>query len=337
MENLNSNKLGICIPTYNRDKCLDKCLDSVTREFRKFNFPIYVSDNGSNDKTESIVKSYKQKFSNITYHKNPINLGLYKNIINVVKMATTEYIWLLGDDDAILENTVDLLVSMLDKGYDYVVLNSIPYDTNLYKAKAEKIIDCNENVQYYKGKSDSLFVDLGKMAYHGFMSSMVVKTRMLHDLIPKYNDSSFLLYDNIWLPLAIFYEAIFGKHGVFLCKPTVMQRDNVRVSEKADWDYHYLDRIKAIKYLCTKGYDLRTMRSSRDLGIVATVFVAILSKRSNRALKLFNNFVKNEKFFPFYIKLLILFIDLMPETVITTLDSIVNKIRNRDKSSTFAD
>lgn len=329
----NNNLLGICIPTYNRSDYLRKCLLVLINQVQKYELPIYISDNASTDNTKSMIEELRDQYPNIYYLRNIENIGLYRNILNVIKLAKTDYVWLMGDDDAILQHGVDMVVSTLKETYDYVVLNSIPYDTNLYKAKAEKIIDCSENIKYNKDESSSLFVDLGKMAYHGFMSSMVVKTRLLHDLIPKYSNNSFSLYGNIWLPLAIFYESIFEKHGVFLCKPVIMQRDNVRVSAKAAWDYHYLDRIKAIKYLCIQGYDPQTMRNSRDLSIVETAFIAIVSKRSNPAYKLFNNFVKTEKFFPFYIKLLILFIDLMPETMIRMLEYVVNAIRNGGKNS----
>ena len=57
---MNSIKLSICIPTYNRDKLLEETLNSIIRQANSNNiekFEICVSDNASTDSTDEIIKN----------------------------------------------------------------------------------------------------------------------------------------------------------------------------------------------------------------------------------------------------------------------------------------
>lgn len=328
MKNSFRNKIGIFIPTYNRARYLDKCLDSVTREVKEFGFPIYVSDDCSEDETEETLELYKQSFNNVTYSINKSNLGLYKNILKVIEKAQTEYIWLLGDDDAILPDRIEKIVSVIEQGYDYVVLNSVPYDVKLEKKRAEKIIQCIKDTEYTKGESNKLLVNLKKWSYHGYISSMIIKTKLLHELMPKYCEESFSIYGNIWFPLAMFYEAIRERSGIFICDPIVINRENPRAMGKDYWNFMYIDHIKAIEYLGDLGYDLQTLKKSLNFNTLSTIFVAVSSRIDNPLTKLYNDFVKSDYIMPLYTKITILAIDFMPVLIINILHRIIVKLKS---------
>lgn len=123
-----SNKplLSICIPTYNREKHLDECLDSIVNQewFNEQEIEIVVSDNASIDGTIELVKKYQNDHKNIRYFRNKKNLGSAKNILNLVlNLAEGEYVWIFWDDDlmspiwikktinAIRKNAIDILLS----------------------------------------------------------------------------------------------------------------------------------------------------------------------------------------------------------------------------------
>ena len=62
--------LSICIPTYNRVKQLDNCLNSILiskRNVENFNFEICVSDNNSAEDTESTIKKYSKELKIINF------------------------------------------------------------------------------------------------------------------------------------------------------------------------------------------------------------------------------------------------------------------------------
>ena len=89
-------KLSICIPTYNRSKYLLNCLNSISiaKKSSDLDFEVCVSDNNSNEQILPIIKSFRKKFK-INFKRNYKNIGIAKNIIKSVSMATGQYVGFL--------------------------------------------------------------------------------------------------------------------------------------------------------------------------------------------------------------------------------------------------
>ena len=156
--------LSICIPTYNRVNQLDNCLNSILISKKKvdnFNFEICISDNCSEEDTESIIKKYNKELT-IKYNRNEKNFGFAINGIKTVSMAKGEYSWMIGNDDLILPKTLlklkNLLQNNLDKDYffinsyhlesSYLKNFSAPFDTkNLKYENMKKISKLKSNKQ----------------------------------------------------------------------------------------------------------------------------------------------------------------------------------------------
>ncbi len=125
IKNMKNNKLGICIPTYNRAKLLDTCLSRIVPQVKKYNIPIFISDNASTDNTEEIVRKYKENYDYIFYKRNPQNIGLDPNFEAVLKFADTEYRWLLGDDDSFFDGSLERLLKIIkQENFDLIVVNA---------------------------------------------------------------------------------------------------------------------------------------------------------------------------------------------------------------------
>lgn len=107
--------LTIAIPTYNRALFLDKSLDKICKQIVGFEdcIELLVSDNCSTDNTKEVVLKYINKGFQIVYNKNHVNLGMDGNFIYCFENAKGEYVWLLGDDDFLDENTIPYLISNL--------------------------------------------------------------------------------------------------------------------------------------------------------------------------------------------------------------------------------
>ena len=73
------NKLSICIPTYNRNKYLLNCLESVYQSKKNtiIKFDVCISGNNSAEDIRSIVQEYKNKHD-IKYHKKSSSVRLRK-------------------------------------------------------------------------------------------------------------------------------------------------------------------------------------------------------------------------------------------------------------------
>lgn len=127
MQGQNKVILSICIPTYNRDKYLDNCLFSIlcSNFSNNESFEICISDNNSNDSTNSIVKKYINQLP-IVYSKNEHNIGMASNFLKVVSIARGEFIWMIGDDDLVVKNSITNLFTLFDKynQVDFFYLNS---------------------------------------------------------------------------------------------------------------------------------------------------------------------------------------------------------------------
>lgn len=128
--------ISICIPTYNRAECLRTCLESITEQFKdplaRESAEVVISDNASIDDTENLVKEFQKEFSNVLYYKNFENLGVDRNILNVVEKANGEYAWLMGDDDALFPDAIDYMLQKLkERKFKYCLVNCWGYDNKL--------------------------------------------------------------------------------------------------------------------------------------------------------------------------------------------------------------
>ena len=108
--------LTVGIPTYNRQKKLEKCLESVIHQQADGNVEILISDNASQDATQEYVREVMALHElNIRYIRNKANEGFDNNIISIYKNAKGRYIWFLSDDDEILPGALGRVLDALIK------------------------------------------------------------------------------------------------------------------------------------------------------------------------------------------------------------------------------
>ncbi|UPO97414.1 glycosyltransferase [Cetobacterium somerae] len=186
-------KLGICIPTYNRENLLKELLESifsiVSSEDRD-RIQICISDNASNDQTEIMVESFQNKGIEIIYYKNFENIGPDLNYLKCVEIATSEYCWLMGSDDKVEKDSISYILKELnaDKEIDIFIGNRNEYDFNFNFIKKRYWL--NENIDDYKfkfsNKEDTIFYlknsySIGAM--YSYLSSIIVKKEKWKDVV----------------------------------------------------------------------------------------------------------------------------------------------------------
>ncbi len=125
-------KISICIPTYNRARHLENCLNSIILcgAQSDLKFQVCVSDNCSTDNTEEVVRK-AQSSIDVKYKKNTNNIGIARNILNVAAMAEGDFIWLIGDDDLLMPNAIIEIDSLfeLHPNVDFFYVNSFHLNT----------------------------------------------------------------------------------------------------------------------------------------------------------------------------------------------------------------
>ena len=108
-------KVSVCVVTYNQEKYIRQCLQSIVDQETDFDFEVIVSDDCSTDGTPAIVQELAQKYPGLVkpiLHTN--NIGAYKNFIFVHAQATGEYISHMDGDDYTFPGKLQAQANFLD-------------------------------------------------------------------------------------------------------------------------------------------------------------------------------------------------------------------------------
>lgn len=103
--------VSVCIPTYNRSKYLKRSLESlvVQEDFLNGNVEIVISDNCSEDDTETVCRGFVRKYPSIIYHRETINSGAggNTNFKVVMSLASGKLLKLVNDDFVFYSNALE--------------------------------------------------------------------------------------------------------------------------------------------------------------------------------------------------------------------------------------
>jgi len=283
-------KLSICIPTYNRAGHLKNCLNSIALSNIQsvFNFEICISDNNSSDDTESVVRS-AQKSLRIKYHKNPSNLGIPRNFLNVVSMAEGEFVWLIGDDDLLMPNAISRLYELIDghPGIDFFYVNSFHLNTEYLDRYPSPFDTANlpaimQPFSAWKSPGEMKFLDLidpkisfdflGGMFLSVFRKSLWDRKVEVLNRDAIFDNRTFSHFDNTFPHVKIFANAFSTSRAYFNDKPL-----NVCLTGAREWSPMYplihsvrlveaLDEYRRnglpyLQYLYCKNYALNNFMS----------------------------------------------------------------------------
>lgn len=179
-------KLSICIPTYNRANYLPEAIESILEQITddiKDKVEICISDNASTDNTAEIVSRFQDKnICNITYHKNEENIGADRNFLKVIEIASGEYCWWLGSDDALEHDILSILLKKInDTNEDFYMLIQNCYDLTLSKK-----FDCKHHPLLNQDSHKLDIDELPTTAIYllGFISVLIVKKDVFMKKMP---------------------------------------------------------------------------------------------------------------------------------------------------------
>jgi glycosyltransferase involved in cell wall biosynthesis len=104
---------SIIIPTYNSEKTLRRCLDSIiSQNFQ--NFEIWIIDGLSLDNTVAIIEQYKLRYSFIKYISET-DKGIYDAMNKGIGLSVGKWIYFLGSDDTLFNEHVLSMVAENEK------------------------------------------------------------------------------------------------------------------------------------------------------------------------------------------------------------------------------
>ena len=119
--------LTICIPTYNRaEKIRERLLELLPQIGNEVE--VLIIDNGSNVFVENAISDLIENRKNIKVIRNKFNIGMSANIARCIEVCETKWLWLLGDDDAVLPGALnDILNDTTHAGDDVCYIKYSSY------------------------------------------------------------------------------------------------------------------------------------------------------------------------------------------------------------------
>lgn len=126
--------VSIAVLTYNQDKFIIECLDSI-REQTYANIEIIISDDCSTDNTVTLVKNWlhihASVFSKSIFVQNIQNIGISANHTKAARVATGKYFKYLGGDDILHPSAIEKMVRFAEENsFDWFTCQTASYIDN---------------------------------------------------------------------------------------------------------------------------------------------------------------------------------------------------------------
>lgn len=184
MSSMEDKLLTIAIPTYNGSKTIASMLNILLPQVDE-RVEVLISDNCSTDNTVEIVDGFAQKYPYIKFVQNYENKGADYNFLQCMKMANGKFTMLLSDDDILVENGLDKILSFLEQ-YDSVTLAFLY--TISFKDNYIDVGSCDEFLEASKKprkdlvttSKEEFFSYVGRQ--WGFTSSFLWNTRRFNEI-----------------------------------------------------------------------------------------------------------------------------------------------------------
>lgn len=171
-------KVSVCVVTYNQEKYIRQCLQSLVDQVTSFKFEVFVSDDSSTDNTKAIIEEFAEKYPYLVrpfFHNK--NVGAYENFMFSHQQAIGEYIAHMDGDDYALPGKLQVQADFLDKNPHCNILwhpmiiemsdgsfkepnnviQSELYGTSFYRGEIIKLISIGRNSSKMYRKSVRVF------------------------------------------------------------------------------------------------------------------------------------------------------------------------------------
>lgn len=149
--------VSIIIPCYNGDKYIHRCIDSIINQTYDNMELIFVND-GSSDKTEEVILSYKNKFDELNIrliYLFQINAGQASALNNGLKYISGKYLTWFDIDDWLSDNCIKTKVEYLENNNtNFVRSNGLFYNENNLNKPIKEIAESNDKL------NKNIYIDL---------------------------------------------------------------------------------------------------------------------------------------------------------------------------------
>mgnify|MGYP003228124972 FL=1 len=210
--------MSVVIPTYNREKTIERCIRSVTGQTYQ-PYEIIAVDDGSSDRTIDVLEKIGCSYLKIITQNHK---GAQAARNAGIMAATGDYIAFLDSDDEWIQNKLELQVQELIKKPDAVVCGNgylqMDWKDNVpkaYKLSSHQVKSNSKKILTLNGKSGYVYGCLLRYSFCLFPSIMVSKKNLitigfLDEKVPAYQE-----WDTA-IRLAKKYEFVFINKPLFI-------------------------------------------------------------------------------------------------------------------------
>lgn len=114
-------KISVLMPVYNGEKYIKEAIDSILQQTFS-NFELLIVNDGSNDRSEEIIKNYND--NRIRLLKNERNLGLVKTLNIGLDATEGEYVARMDQDDISCPDRLEKQIVFMEKHPEVGVLGT---------------------------------------------------------------------------------------------------------------------------------------------------------------------------------------------------------------------
>ncbi len=208
--------LSVCVPSYNVEKTLDRCLYTLVNHAMAAYMDIMVVNDGSKDHSEMIGRAYEKHYPGIVRVLNKENGGHGSTINTAIRAAKGKYFRVVdGDDWVDSSNLAKLLAQVRDGVIDEDVVSSNYHEVNIESAELRKV---EQDFEVDESRIYS-FADLDPDETYLTLASMQIKTEILRKMHVKlqehtfYVDVEFILFPVPYIDSIRFDEKYIYKYA----------------------------------------------------------------------------------------------------------------------------
>lgn len=264
---MKSLKFSICIPTYNGSQWVGETLKSILSQSFE-NFQIIISDDCSKDNTIEVIEKFKDK--RIKIHHNNKNLGYGGNLQILRKLANGDVLFLMGQDDILLQDALLKTNNAFLLGDDIGVVTRPYYwfDENITKpVRAIMPYDSNNDsvISIFDGEKEvqKIFESVGQL------SGLAYRMKYLDT---DFHEETFPAHIYPFASITKKYKVVYLKDYTvaarIISSQTRFKSSIYNISPTESWVKMFQDVYLGEKYDLIRGQGVKFITTTNFLGLV---------------------------------------------------------------------
>jgi|GEM_PF-4166563 len=159
-ENSGDPFLSVVIPAYNEEEIIEECLDSVLNQIEPPTYEVVVVDDGSADRTPTILDTYSDRHENVRVLHNETNRGIVPTFNRGCEAARGEFLCFTGADTLLDEHYLQRVTEYATNGYDLILGYVKVRNTDHFHPLASQLAKEYDEEYKYGGAAMSVRRDL---------------------------------------------------------------------------------------------------------------------------------------------------------------------------------